>query len=365
MATSAALQGRTAELVVVFSSPRSACEELLAGVGDLARGAAVIGCSTSATIGPSGARESGVLVLALGGGFRVRTAVATSHNGPRSAGRVLAERLGHDGGAGEHSVVMMLSAAMAGNQSEVVRGAYAVLGGSVPLVGGSTGALSGAVHSRQFHGRQVSEDAVAGAAIGSDGPLAIGVRHGLARIGRPMVVSRSEEDRILELDGRPALDVYLQRCKAPEAAWTDADEFTAFATAHPLGLNHSSGPVLARRVCSASFQERSLQCVAEVPRGGLVWPAAATPASAMQATQEACAEAIGGLRGAHPRALVVFDCVGRRRLLGEDGVREELALLRAAAGGAPVAGLCCDGEIARARGVNGFHNQAIVLLAIG
>lgn len=365
MAASAALDGRSADLVVVFSSPRLACEELLAGVLDLARGSEVIGCSASATISRAGALEDGVLVLALGGGFRVRTASAPNHNGPRSAGRVVAERLGQISQRDEPSVVMLLSAVLAGNQSEIVRGAYGVLGGSVPLVGGSTGTEPMPWHSQQFHGSHVTEDALVGAAISGDGPIAIGIGRGQKRIGRPLVVTRSDHGRILELDGQPALDVYLQRLRAPAEAWTHPDAFATFATAHSLGLRHSSGPVQARWVGAPCFEERSLQCAAEVPQGGLVWLTAASPASAIAATEQACAEALGGLHGSRPRALVVFDCLGRKQLLGEDGVREEQALLRDAADGAALAGFYTFGEIARASGVNGFHNQTIVVLAIG
>jgi hypothetical protein len=39
--------------------------------------------------------------------------------------------------------------------------------------------------------------------------------------------------------------------------------------------------------------------------------------------------------------------------------------LAASAGGAPVAGFYTYGEIARTRGMRGFHNQTLVVLSIG
>ena len=35
------------------------------------------------------------------------------------------------------------------------------------------------------------------------------------------------------------------------------------------------------------------------------------------------------------------------------------------AGGTPLAGFYTWGEIARTRGINGFHNQTLVVLAVG
>ncbi|MDF2435575.1 MAG: hypothetical protein JWP44_5208 [Mucilaginibacter sp.] len=364
MATSAALDGRLAELLLVFSTPRLAGEELLAGVADLARGASVVGCSAAADIGPDGVGEDGVLVLALGGaGFRARTAAAPSHNGPRSAGRVVAERLGPCRSRGDE-FVLMLSAAHAGDQNEVVRGVYGVLGGAVPLVGGTTGNLRTGEPSLQFHGARVTLDGVVGAAVTSDGPFSIAVEHGLRRIGEPMVVSRSRHGRILELDGEPALDHYLGSLGAPAEAWSDAGAFEAFAAAHPLGLSLRGGSVQARSVAAAGFVERTLECVADVPQGGLVWAATTDRAAALAATERACEQALAGLEDRPPQTLLVFDCLGRRRLLGPDGSRAELSLITGAAAGAAVAGVYTHGEIARTRGLNAFHNETIVVLAL-
>lgn len=63
--------------------------------------------------------------------------------------------------------------------------------------------------------------------------------------------------------------------------------------------------------------------------------------------------------------MIAFDCIARRAVLGERGIRSEIDQLAAMAAGAPVAGFYTYGEIARTRGVRGFHNQTLVLLSIG
>ena len=62
-----------------------------------------------------------------------------------------------------------------------------------------------------------------------------------------------------------------------------------------------------------------------------------------------------------PKLPIVF-C---SQMLGEGGIRSEIDRLAAMASGAPVAGFYTYGEIARTRGVRGFHNQTLVVLSIG
>src|SRR5437879_4286191 len=86
----------------------------------------------------------------------------------------------------------------------------------------------------QFHGDQVLTDAVVGAGIASDAPLGIGVRHGWHRVGEPMLVTRSEGNRVHALDDRPALDVYLEQFGTVEPARSNEGAFMRRAITHPL-----------------------------------------------------------------------------------------------------------------------------------
>jgi hypothetical protein len=61
--------------------------------------------------------------------------------------------------------------------------------------------------------------------------------------------------------------------------------------------------------------------------------------------------------------MLAFDCIARRAVLGDAGIKREIDCIAAHAGG-PVAGFYTYGEIARTHGVNGFHNQTLVVLAV-
>jgi hypothetical protein len=357
--------GRTPELVIVFCSERYDLPALLAGVRSSTGSAELIGCSTAGEIATSGASEASVVVLALGGsGFAISTAVATgAASDLRQAGATAAGCMSAVADR-PYRVLLLLTDGLAGDQQEVVRGAYSVAGASVPLVGGCAGDDLKMRATHQLYGGSVLRDAVIGAAIGSNAPLGIGVRHGWRRVGEPLLVTRSANNRVYELDDRPALDAYLDRLNAPREARRNPAAFTQFAQTHPLGLNRRSGEEQVRFVAEADFGDRSIGCIAEVPQGGLAWLMEGDSDSVLAATDAACADALAALAGHPPLGLVAFDCIARKGVLGSHGVIDEVARVASHAGGAPVAGFYTYGEIARTHGVSGFHNQTLVVLAV-
>jgi hypothetical protein len=62
--------------------------------------------------------------------------------------------------------------------------------------------------------------------------------------------------------------------------------------------------------------------------------------------------------------MLAFDCIARRGVLGDEGIRLEVNRIAEHAPGAQVAGFYTYGEIARIRGMTGFHNQTLVVLAV-
>ena len=264
----------------------------------------------------------------------------------------------------QHRILLMLTDGLAGDQQEIVRGAYGVVGAGVPLVGGCAGDNLEMRETFQLFGDQVLQDSVVAAAISSDAPMGIGVRHGWREVGDPMVVTESWGTRVHMLDDQPALDVYLQRLEAPTQAHSDPTSFTQFALTHPLGLRHRSSESQVRFVADANFEDRSIGCIAEVPQGALVWLMEGDSGSVLSATEEACVDALEPLEGREPIGLVAFDCIARRGVLGDEGIKSEIDTIGVCAGGAPVAGFYTYGEIARTSGVSGFHNQTLVVLAV-
>jgi hypothetical protein len=365
-AASAALAGADPKLLVVFASDSYDLPQLLAAIAAEAPGTPLIGCTTAGEIATGRATTASVVVTAFGGpGFAVRTAAAANAPGRlREAGEEVAAALSEPLETHPHQVAILLSDALAGDQREVIRGAYAVLGASVPLVGGCAGDDFKLSATFQFFGDEVVKDTLVGAVLASEAPLGVGVRHGWRPVGEPILVTRSAQNRVYTLDDRPALDVYLERFDAPEEARTDAAAFAQFSMTHPLGLGQRSSEDGARYVASANFEDGSLNMIAEVPQGGIVWFLEGDVDSVLGATDGACREALEALDGRDPLLLLAFDCAARRLVLGDEGIDRETALIAGHACGAPVAGFYSYGEIARTRGAGGFHNETLVVLAV-
>jgi hypothetical protein len=363
-AAKAAIAGGDPKLLVVFCSAGYDLPALLAAIRSAVPAVRLVGCSTAGEIAVNGGE--GVVVFALGGrGFHVATATADATKlGLREAGaeaarcmaRVTPER---------HSALLLLMDAFVGDHQEILRGVYGVVGAGVPLVGGAAGDGLRMERTHQFHDDQLLSGHVVAAAITSEAPIGIGVRHGWRIVGEPMLVTWSNGDRVLTLNDRPALDVYLERLQAPAEADGCAEAFTRFALTRPLGLLRHTREPQARFVPSADFDRRALVCIAEVPTGALVYAMQGDAQSVLEATDAACAEALGALDGRAPLGLLAFDCVARKGVLGDHGARAEVERIAAHAAGAPVAGFYTYGEVARVHGVNGFHNQTLVVLAVG
>ncbi len=358
-----AVGGKRAKLIIAFCSDAYDLPALVQGINEASGGVPLVGCSTAGEIAADGPADTSVVVMALGGeGFSVTTAAASGASSRlRQASAEVASCM-----AGledrPHKALLMLSDGLAGDQQEVVRGAYGVLGAGVPLVGGCAGDDLKMDATFQLHGEEVLRDAIVAAAVTSDAPIGIGVRHGWRKVGEPMLVTGSAGNRVHTLDDQPALDVYLSRLGAPAEAYEDPVAFTRFAITHPLGVSRRSGEEV-RFVGEADFGERSLGCIAEVPQGGLSWFMEGDHSSVLDATSDACSEALAGLDGSPPLGFVAFDCIARRGVLGDQGIQMEIDRIAEHANGAPVIGFYTYGEIARTRGTSGFHNQTLVVLA--
>ena len=103
----------------------------------------------------------------------------------------------------------------------------------------------------------------------------------------------------------------------------------------------------------------------DMPQGALCWLMDGEYSALIAGASASCDEALAGLDGAPPIGVFTFDCGGRRGWLGEDGVQEEVGVIRSALGpDVPFAGFYTMGEIARVRGSYGTHALTLVTLAL-
>ncbi len=361
-AVTEALAGRVAALVMIFVSPTYDMHAIATTAARAAGGMPLVGCSTSGEIADGSGGSGRIVAVALGGeGLEARTALGLMSDGPAEAGGAAAQGLlGLDK---PNRALLLLTDGLAGHHGSVVRGAYAVGGASVKLVGGCAGGDMEMGATWQIHGDRAYTGAVIGAAIGSVGPIGIGVGHGWRRMGEPMVVTESDGTQVFRIDDQPALDHYLTAIGAPPEAFVDASKLQSHTLKHPLGLPRP-GSDEVRAVLGADYENRSLFC-GDVPQGSMIWQMEGSAQSILVGTEEAFDVAIEELHGVPAVGYVAFDCVARRNVLGDEGLVVENACLTRRAGGAPIAGFYTYGEVARRAGSRGVHSATLVLLALG
>ena len=365
-AARAAMTGPEPRLVVVLAAIAYDLDALVRGVRSVTGDTPLVGCSTHGEIWAGGPSDGTVLVMVLGGaGFSATVASVQDVAGrQREAGAELARAL-RDTGAPmhPHAVLMLFTDPLVPDQEAVLRGIYEVFGASVPLCGGAAADRWTVGRAFQLCDDQVLSGAVSAVLLRSDAPLSVALGHGWQPVGEPMVVTRCDDGRVHTLDDEPALDAYLRRVDAPVEAYTDVAAFTDFALTRPVGIGRLTGAEVRNLATEPDLEGRTI-AVGHAPPGGLTWIMAGDEASILGAVSTTCEAALAPLDGRPPLALLTFSCSALRTVLGTAGTRREAELIGDVCGGAPFAGFYTGGEIARTRGIDGFHHQTLVVLAI-
>jgi hypothetical protein len=210
-----------------------------------------------------------------------------------------------------------------------------------------------------FDGERVAQGGVLAVLLaGSRGAV---LEHGYRAPGRMITAISTEGNRIIQIDWRPAFEVYQTMGRLMHGVSIDRENFYRNAVHFPFGIVRASGvPVV--RIPVAVEDDGSLFCVGEVPPNSLLTVLAA-PAVDSRKTVETIAAGLDALGGAgDERELLLFYCAGRRLYLGVPAAEEEIGGLRARARAARIAGALSLGEIGATRewAYPVFHNAALL-----
>lgn len=300
------------------------------------------------------------------------TAAEPLGDDPRAAARRAAERaLAAAGRAGETPDLVWLSVSP-GREEPVLEGLAEAVGPHAPVFGGS-----------------VADDAVAGAwrILGAEGPLEEAVRVSVLFPSRPLGlafqsgyaptptsgrVTRAEGRRVLEIDGRPARDVYADWTGGAVDARGAADPvgILSDSTLHPLGreLGEVQGVpfhLLAHPAVAAP--DGAIELFADVAEGEelclMTGSADSLVARAGRVARQA--RAVGGGGEAPPAGALVVYC-GGCMLAVRERMDEVAEGIDAALDGAPFLGVFTFGEQGLAvDGRNRHGNLMISCVAFG
>lgn len=320
-------------------------------------GGPVVGCSAAGVISRAGERERGIgaAALVLRGDFAAQRFLVPSLRGR-------AQEVGHEIGRIATVVdrlprtVVLLADSYNLAPDELLAGIESAAPGTIVVGAGAS--EDGSVGETTVVGRSASaNNAVTGLVLGGIGVRTMVVQSA-APVGPWRVVTRAEANRILELDGRPAVEVYLASLPALlRADPLEAIRRTRAAIADP-GSNDVEPPHVVRRLLGADSESGALVVGDEMLPGSRV---AIAVSDAVEARRRFARELERFASGGPVAGALYFDSVERGEALY--GIADlDTAYLRQTLGGVELAGFFSGVEIAPLGGRNRFHHASGVLV---
>ncbi len=360
------------DLLVYHATIGHDFQELLDTARAKCPGAEVVGCSACGVIGTRGASETmrSLAIMAIGGReFAVAHAETIRGGTSYDVARDVALKLQ----AKDPDVRLILSLASGIDiaADRVLGGIASVFGPEVLVFGGTSGDNMRAEATYQFAGNRVLERGLVLVGL-SDPSLRIvtGVHHGSVAIGRPFVVTRSIENHVLELDGKPAWPTLMDRLDLPRTSGAaETIPIMALGQAVPETL---VGPYANEQVIHTVFlvseDHQSFFLPASCAEGTKLWLMQRDEGRIFDGTENMMAGLLGELAGRTPVAVFHTDCAARGRLtldrISKDEIMQKIQGPLSPGGSVPWLGLYGFGEFTPVAGVNRFHTQTSSVYAM-
>ncbi len=319
----------------------------------------VLGCTTAGEITNDGVSDHGSVVTGVQfqkSNIRKASATLKSMEQSRETGLELGKALM----ANDLKAVLLFSVGHGVNGSALVEGVHEAVGKNVILTGGLAG--DGGKFQRTFtilDGEISDNRIVAVGFYGDSTRVHFGSMGGWEPFGPVRKVTKSVNNVLYELDGKPALAIYK------EYLGEQAKDLPASGLLFPFALLKDDRDTngLIRTILGIDEKAGSLTLAGDMPQGSLTRLMHAKSDGLISGAKHA-AEAAGGNTEAGLAVLV--SCVGRKIVLGDD-VEEEIDAVRNVYGNNTVltgfysyGEICPLGKVADCK----LHNQTMTITYI-
>ncbi|MGI9507765.1 MAG: FIST signal transduction protein [Geminicoccaceae bacterium] len=323
--------------------------------------AKIIGCSTGGQIvGDDVTDEITTAVAVEFASTDVRLSVHQIEQNDHS--RACGQSIGRDLAAPGLAGVFLISDGLCVNGSALTAGLVSEIGGDIPITGGLAG--DGSVFEKTLVAADATPKPNIVAAVGFYGSkvkFGTGTAGGWDEFGPRRTITRSAGNVLHELDGQPALDLYIRYLGE------EAEGLPGTALLFPLRVFNPEKPDhdIVRTVLSVDRDSKTMTFAGDVPLGWTVQLMRGRfdqlAAGAANAARQACV----GTAGDDGVAILV-SCIGRRLLMDQLVSDEIDAALAEIGGHAAVLGFYSYGEIAPhpISRLPELHNQTMTITTI-
>lgn len=220
----------------------------------------------------------------------------------------------------------------------------------IPALAEATDAfvVGGLVSSRGGHGQaagRATEGAMSGLLLSAEVAVATGLSQGCTPIGPPRIVTKAEGNVAIEIDGRPALEVFKQ--DIGEILARDLRRVAGYIFAALPVTGDDRGDYLVRNLMGID-QARGLVAIGDrLSSGQRIMFCRRDRQSAVEDLDRMTAD-LKRRVNASPRAALYFSCLARGpNMFGPDAA--EVRLIEKQLGPVPLIGFFCNGEISNSR----------------
>jgi hypothetical protein len=356
--------------VIAYGTVNHDQSTLLEGLrGALGEDVLLLGCSVQGVVSNDTLTEDGYALALMGfGGAEVACATAFApeiQENSKEKGREMARALKRDL-KGEPKVIVIHYDPLCGIDVEAMLEGMR-LEVDCPLVGGAAGQPWGPpTQTFQYWGQEVHSHGAVALGLAGSFACEIGICHGTAPTGISSVVTKAVGNQVIEIDGRPAAEVWRETtgCKAEDMV--HQSHFAAWA----LGVEVQGPGGQTERVIRGAFgfdlSTGAMLLQAAVPEGTRVMLHHRSIDNVLDGTENMGKELVKRLAGRQPWAVLGYECAARTYpFLGQSNTAKEHSQLRAAvAPESPWLGMMAWGEIGPCAGRPAFHNYTYPLLAL-
>jgi hypothetical protein len=360
-------------VVIIYATINHDQDALLAAIRDeVGPGVIITGCSAQGVIGHGVILEGGFGVGAMGlGGESLKAAVAfqpSIESDGVNKGRALATSLKSQLGAAPNLLFFLYDTLCGSDVNQLLAGIRQEL--PVPVIGGAAGQPTGPVATTyQYHdGKSYTRAAVA---LGLIGPFntEFGVSHGTTPTGIVMTLTKADGNRVLELDGRPALDVWRETTGLREDEPLHQDHTAALAMGVERTIiknGHQQSTYLIRAVFGLDPVTKAIIVPAAIAEGSKLQFHHRTARVVKEGSLAMGRDLHARLGDKRPWAVLGFECGARTApFLGlADTLEENKALQDMVAASSPWLTIIPWGEIAPYGDDAAFCNYTYTLAAL-
>ncbi|OGX29642.1 MAG: hypothetical protein A3B78_02485 [Omnitrophica WOR_2 bacterium RIFCSPHIGHO2_02_FULL_67_20] len=361
----AQLSGGSCDLACLFVSPayRATWPDLLAFIHERLRPRTLIGCSGSGIIG--GAQEFewvpavSILAAHLPEVRLFPFAVTPKELADSSPGGFWVDKIG---ASPEARTAFVLLADPYTCQTPKLIAELNATYRARPIIGGLVSGGTSPGEHLLFLNTTVHRDGAVGVAMAGNITMDTVVSQGCRPVGRPYVVTKAEEQAVLELGGRQALAVLhdvLSALSPGDRQLAQRGSIFAGVAMSEMRQRFGSGDFLIRNIVGIDPELGALAIAEGAEVGQTIQFQLRDPATSRQELRRLLQQQLTP-HPLPPAGCLLFNCAGRGKSL-YGAAHQDVRLIQTVSGKLPIGGLFCNGEIGPAHGTNFLHGYTASL----